>query len=122
MYMHIGSPEGVNLLEFKAKEQEDQPETQQQEGTEGGELVQEELLECLDHKPASFLKRQAPECSKLCFYKYQLEFFMFDVLGCRSWMETLDAYIFLVQNIYLEPYVGLGSNICLAMLSSVEVG
>jgi hypothetical protein len=47
---------------------------------------------------------------------------MFDPLGCRSWMETLDAYIFLVQNIYLEHYVGLGSNICLVMLSSVEVG
>jgi hypothetical protein len=49
---------------------------------------------------------------------------MFDALGCGSWMETFDAYIFLVQNIYiyLQPYVGPGSNICLAMLSSVEVG
>jgi hypothetical protein len=55
------------------------------------------------------------------FYKYQLEFVIFGALGYRSWMETLDAYIFLVQNIYLEPYVGSGSNICLAMLSSVEV-
>jgi hypothetical protein len=29
MYMHIGSLEGVTLLEFKAEEQEDQPKTQQ---------------------------------------------------------------------------------------------
>jgi hypothetical protein len=37
---------------------------------------------------------------------------MFDALGCRSWMETLDAYIFLVQiYIYLEPYVGPRLNI-----------
>jgi hypothetical protein len=65
-------------------------------------------------KPRSIL-------SLLCFYEYQLKFFMFDALGCRSWTETHDAYIFLVQNIYLEPYLGPGSNICLAMLSSVEV-
>jgi hypothetical protein len=83
--------------------------------------VQEELSECPDHKHASFLKGKPQSILSLFFYKYQLEFFMFDVLGCRSWMETLDAYIFLVQNIYLEPYVGPGSNICLAMLSSVEV-
>jgi hypothetical protein len=55
--MHaIGSPEGVTLLEFKAREEEDKPETQQKEGQEGGELVHEELPECPDHKPASFLK------------------------------------------------------------------
>jgi hypothetical protein len=35
--------------------------------------------------------------SLLCFYKQQIELYMFDALGCRSWMETLDAYIFLVQ-------------------------
>jgi hypothetical protein len=38
MYMHIGSPEGVTLLEFEARKEEEQPETQQQEGQEGGEL------------------------------------------------------------------------------------
>jgi hypothetical protein len=37
--MHIGSLEGVSLLEFEAKEEEDQSETQQQEGLEGGEPV-----------------------------------------------------------------------------------
>jgi hypothetical protein len=56
------------------------------------------------------------------FYKYQLEFSMFDALNYRSWIEPLDAYTFPCLDIYLESYVGLGSNICLAMLSSVEVG
>jgi hypothetical protein len=41
-------------------------------------------------KPRSIL-------SLLCFYKYQIELYMFDALGCRSWMKTLDAYIFFVQ-------------------------
>jgi hypothetical protein len=96
--IHIGSPKGVTLLEFKAEEEEDQPETRLQEGPEGGEPVQEELPQCLDHKPASFLKGKPRSIlSLLCFYKYQFESFMFDALGCRSWMETLDAYIFLVQ-------------------------
>jgi hypothetical protein len=67
--MHaIGSPEGVTLLEFEAREEEDQPEIQQQEGQEGGELVQEELPECPDHKPASFLKGKLGSIlSLLCF-------------------------------------------------------
>jgi hypothetical protein len=54
--MHIGSPKGVTLLEFEAEGEEDQLETQQQEGPKGGEPVQEELPECPDHKPSSFLR------------------------------------------------------------------
>jgi hypothetical protein len=46
---------------------------------------------------------------------------MFDALGYRSWSEPLDAYALPCSEIYLEPYVGPGSNICLAMLSLVEV-
>jgi hypothetical protein len=46
--------------------------------------------------------RQAPEHSKPpMFYKYQIVLIMFDALGCRSWMKTLDAYIFLVH-IYIH--------------------
>jgi hypothetical protein len=59
--------------------------------------------------------------SLLCFYKYQIELYMFDALGCRSWMKILDAYAFSCQEIYLKSYVGPGSNTCLAMLRSVEV-
>jgi hypothetical protein len=47
---------------------------------------------------------------------------MFDALSYKSWMEPLDAYTFPCPEIYLESYIGLGSNICLAMLSPVEVG
>jgi hypothetical protein len=36
MLIHIGSPEGVTLLKFETVG-EDQQETQQQEGPEGGE-------------------------------------------------------------------------------------
>jgi hypothetical protein len=60
--------------------------------------------------------------SLLCFYKYQIELYMFDALGYRSWMKTLDAYAFPCLEIYLESYVGSGSNTCLAMLRLVEVG
>jgi hypothetical protein len=68
-------------------------------------------------------ERHVPEHSKSpMFYKYQLEFFMFDALGCRSWLETLDAYDLLVQKYILKAYVGPGLNKCLAMLSLVEVG
>jgi hypothetical protein len=56
-------------------------------------------------KPRSIL-------SLLYFYKYQIKLYMVDAFGCRSWMKTLYAYIFLVQiYIYLELYVGPGSNI-----------
>ena len=49
--------------------------------------------------PASlFPQRQAPEHSKSpMFYKISLESFMFDVLGYKSWLETLDAWNYLVQ-------------------------
>jgi len=69
-------------------------------------------------------ERQAPEHSKSpMFYKYQFEFFMFDALRYGVVWKPLDEYDLLVQKyIYLESCVGLGSNICLAMLSSVEVG
>jgi hypothetical protein len=56
------------------------------------------------------------------FYKCQLEFSVFDALSHRGWMEPLDAYTFPCLEVYLESYVGPGSNICLAMLSPVEVG
>jgi hypothetical protein len=47
---------------------------------------------------------------------------MFEALGCRGCLETLDANTLPCPEICLESYIGPGSNICLAMLSSVEVG
>ena len=54
MLMHIGSPEGITLLEFEAVEEEDQ-EAPQQVALESEEHALEELPECLDHRPTSFL-------------------------------------------------------------------
>ena len=48
--------------------------------------------------------RQAPDHSKpLMFLQISLASFMFDALGYRSWLETLDAYNFLVQKYTLNP-------------------
>ena len=55
MLMHIGSPEGVTLLEFE-EEAEDNQETPQPKAPKGEELATDELSECLDHRPTSFLK------------------------------------------------------------------
>ena len=53
--MHIGSPEGVTLLEFE-EEAEDNQETPQPSAPKGEELATDELLECPNHRPTSFLK------------------------------------------------------------------
>ena len=51
--MHIGSLEGITLLEFEAVEEEDQQEAQQPIAPEGEEQVPKDLLECPDNKPSS---------------------------------------------------------------------
>ena len=47
----IGVPEGVTLLEFEGASQEEEPEVQAID-----EAAVEELPECPDHRPSSFLK------------------------------------------------------------------
>ena len=48
--------------------------------------------------------RQASEHSKpSMFLQISLVSFMFDALGYRSWLETLDAYNFCVQKYTLNP-------------------
>ena len=89
--MHIGSSKGVTLLEFE-EEAEDNQRTPQTIAYEGEEPATDEFLECPDHRPTSFLKGKPRSIlSLLCFYKYHLESFMFDALGYKSWLETLDA-------------------------------
>ena len=64
-----------------------------------------------------FPERQAPGHSMPhLFYKISLEYFMFDALGYKSWFGNT------CTDIYFKPCIGLGSNICLAMLRPVEVG
>ena len=84
MLIHIGSPEGVTQLEFKEEVQENQ-ETPQPAAPKGEEPATEELLECPNHRPTSFLKDKPQSIiSLLCFIKYHLSPFMFDALGYKS--------------------------------------
>ena len=72
MLIHIGSPKGVTLLEFEEDAEENQ-ETPQPAAPEGKEQATEELLECRDHRPTSFLKGKPRSILRLlCFTKYHL--------------------------------------------------
>ena len=72
MLIHIGSPKGVTQLEFE-EEMEDNQETPQPTAPEGEELTTDELPECSDHRPTSFLKGKPWSIiSLLCFIKYHL--------------------------------------------------
>ena len=55
--MHaIGFSEGVTLLEFDPERQEEQQVAQEQEVQAKGGVNVEDLPECSDHQPSSFLK------------------------------------------------------------------
>ena len=56
IFMHIGSTEEITLLEFNKEEEGDQQETPLATTPEEEEQTLEELPECLDHCPTSFLK------------------------------------------------------------------
>ena len=54
--MHLGSEEEITLLEFEEAEEGNQQEDPQAAAPEGVEQNPEELLECPDHRPTSFLR------------------------------------------------------------------
>ena len=63
----IGVPKGVTLLEFKGANLEEEPEVQEADEA----AAAEELPECPDHQPSSFLKGKPRIILSLpCFYKY----------------------------------------------------
>ena len=63
----IAVPEGVTLLEFEGANQEEEPEVQEIDEA----ATEEELPECPDHRPSSFLKGKPRSILSLpCFYKY----------------------------------------------------
>ena len=63
----IGVLEGVMLLEFKGANQEEEPEVQEADEA----AAEEELPECPDHRPSSFLKGKPRSILSLpCFYKH----------------------------------------------------
>ena len=71
--IHIGSAEGVTLLEFEGVSQEEEPEVQEIDEA----AAEEELPECPDHQPSSFLKGKPRSILSLpCFYKY-IEYLLF---------------------------------------------
>ena len=76
--MHgIGSPEGVTLLKFEPEHQEEQWATHGQEVQAEGGVNMEDLLECPDHQPSSFLKGKPRSIlSLLCFLNINLSPFM----------------------------------------------
>ena len=60
-------PEEVTLLEFEGANQEEEPEVQATEEA----AAEEELPECPDHRPSSFLKGKPRSILSLpCFHKY----------------------------------------------------
>ena len=80
------------LLEFNKEEEGDQQEIPQAVALGEEEQTPEELPECPDHRPTSFLKGKPRSILILpVFYKILLESFIFDALGDKSWLETLDA-------------------------------
>ena len=68
IFMHIGSPKGITLLEFEAVGEEDQQETQQQEVPEGEEQAHEELPECLDHTLSAYKKGKPRSILSLLYF------------------------------------------------------
>ena len=56
IFMHLGSEEEITLLEFDEAEEGDQQENPQVVAPEGEEQNPEELSECPDHRPTSFLR------------------------------------------------------------------
>ena len=85
IFKHLGSEEEIALLEFDKVEEGDQQENPQATAPEGEEQNPEELLECPDHRPNSFLKgKTRSNLSLLVFYKILLESFMIDALGYKS--------------------------------------
>ena len=75
MLMHIGSSEGITLLEF-TKEEEEHQEAPQPIAPEGEEQALEDLPECPDHRSTSFLKGKPRSILSLpCFTKYYLSLY-----------------------------------------------
>ena len=72
--MYIGLTEEITLLEFNEGEEGDQQEIPQAAAPEGEEQTPEELPECPDHCPTSFLKGKPRSILSLpVFYKILLK-------------------------------------------------
>ena len=73
MLMHIESSEEITLLELNEEAEENWHETSQAAAPGEEELTLEDLPECSDHRPISFLKGKPWNILSLpCFTKYYL--------------------------------------------------
>ena len=71
IFMHLGSTEEITLLEFNEGEEGDQQEIPQATAPKEEEQNPEEILECPDHRPTSFMKGKPRSIlSLLVFLKY----------------------------------------------------
>ena len=80
------------MLEFEGANQEEEPEVQEADEA----ATEEELPECPDHHPFSFLKGKPRSIlSLLCLYKY-IEYLLFvdDALSIRIGWNQLLHYIY----------------------------
>jgi hypothetical protein len=86
----------VTLLEFEeALPEEDQEQPREPKEQAGEGVPGDELPECPDHRPSSFLKGK-PRCMLtqslyIYIYIYLEYFYLFTVLSYRSWVKTLVA-------------------------------
>ena len=72
-------------MEFNEEEEEEPHETPEAIALEGEDKTLEDLPECPNHRPTSFLKGKAQIIlSLICFTKLHLSPFMFDALGDKS--------------------------------------
>ena len=70
IFMHLGSEEEITLLKINEGEEGDQQEIPQAAAPEEEEQIPEELPECPDHCPTSFLKGKPRSILSLpVFYK-----------------------------------------------------
>ena len=78
LYVHeIGATEEITVLEYETDAQEEYQEVQQQEAPGEGELDDEQLPECSDHQPSTFVKGKPRSIlSLLCFQTINLSPFM----------------------------------------------
>ena len=73
--MHLGLEEEITLLEFEEAEEGNQQEDPQAAAPEGVEQNPEELPECPNHRPTSFLRGKPRSIlSLLVFYKWLLKY------------------------------------------------
>ena len=98
MHRHaIGVPEGVTLLEFEEPSEEQQhPTPEVQEVQPSGEVLDEVIVECPDHRPCNFVKGKPRSILSLLIFEMQLQYYCSYIYCCikfRCWMQTIAALV-----------------------------